>query len=285
MASKPCDRTIQDMRQPLVIEAGRTELHYWRDLWRYSELLYFFAWRDISVRYRQTLLGILWVLVRPLLTMLVFTVVFGRIAGLPSDDVPYPIMVFAAMLPWQLFAGILIDSGNSIVNNGGMISKVYFPRMIIPLSTVLVNLLDFLIAAVLMTGLMIWYGVTPGWHIISLPLFIVLALAISIGAGLWVAALNVKYRDFRFIVPFAVQLGLYVSPVGFSGAIVPSEWQMLYALNPMVGVIEGFRWALSPDGAPPNWGDVLLSGSIAVGLLASAGIHFRRMEKSFADDI
>lgn len=282
MQIRPSSILTEDM-PTLVIEAGHIERHYWRDLWRYRELLYFLARRDISVRYKQALLGVAWIVVRPLLTMLVFTIVFGKLAGLSSDGAPYLVMVLAAMLPWQLFANTLADSGNSIVNNGGMISKVYFPRLIIPLSTVIAGLVDFMISALLLAALMVWYGVVPDWRICALPLLLLVALAVSIGVGVWVAALNVKYRDFRFIVSFAVQFGLYISPVGFSSTIVPEQWRLLYSLNPMVGVIDGFRWALL--GAPFYWPGLLIAVVLAAVLFTSAVAYFRKTEKSFADDI
>lgn len=269
----------------LVIEPGRAERHYWKDLWERRELLYFLALRDLSVRYRQTLLGIAWVVVRPLLTMIVFSIVFGKIAGLSSGDIPYPVLVFSALLAWQLFAGILMDAGNSIVGNGSMISKVYFPRMIIPLSSALVNLVDFFVSFLLFSALMVYYGMIPDWHILTLPLFILLALAISIGVGLWVAALNVRYRDFRFILSFAVQLGLYISPVGFSSSTISGQWRLLYSLNPMVGVIDGFRWALFGNSSSIYWPGLILSVGVAVVLLVFAIMYFRNTEKSFADDI
>ena len=225
-------------KEVLVIEAGRTERHYWRDLWRYRELFYFLAWRDILVRYKQTVIGVLWALLRPLLTIGVFTVVFGKLANLPSDGVPYPILVCAAMLPWQFFANAFSEAGNSLIANTNLISKVYFPRLVIPASAVIVSLVDFLISLIILAGLMIWYGVTPDWRVLTLPVFVLIALAAAMGAGLWIAALNVKYRDFRYVVPFIVQFGLYVSPVGFSSSIVPEQWRLLYSLNPLVGVIE-----------------------------------------------
>jgi lipopolysaccharide transport system permease protein len=281
-------KSVGDLRETeselLTIEAGRSELHYWRDIWRYRELMYFFAVRDISVRYRQTLLGVAWVVVRPLLAMAIFTVVFGRIAGLASGGVPYPVMVLVAMLPWQLFTGILVDSGNSIVNNTNIISKVYFPRLIIPLSTMLVCLVDFVVSGVLAAILMAWYRQMPDWRILALPFLTALTLALAMGFGLLVAALNVRYRDFRFIVSFSVQFGLYISPIGFSSAIVPDNWRWVYSLNPMVGVIDGFRWALLGAEAP-YWPGLLFSILFASVLLFYAVIHFRRTEKSFADDI
>lgn len=268
-----------------VIEAGHVERQYWSDLWQYRELLYFLALRDISVRYRQTFFGIAWVVMRPLLTMIVFTLLFSKVAGLSSGSMPYPVMVFAAMLPWQLFASTLADSGNSIVNNGSMISKVYFPRLLMPLATVAVGLVDFLVAAVLLVPLMVWYHVVPDWRLLTLPLFLLIGLATSLGAGLWVAALNVKYRDFRFIVAFALQLALYISPVGFSSEVIPQAWRLWYSLNPLVGVIDGFRWALLGGEIALYWPGIAFSVLSATLLLLSAVVHFRRTEKSFADDI
>src|SRR5690242_4797454 len=234
----------------LIIEAGHTERNYWRDLLRYRELFYFLAWRDVLVRYKQTAIGVLWAVLRPLLTMVVFTFVFSRIAKLPADGVPYPVMVFAAMLPWQLFATSLSEGSNSLITNANLISKVYFPRLIVPASAVIVSFVDFAISLGLLAALMIWYQVWPGMYLLSLPLFTILALLTSAGAGLWLAALNVEYRDFRYIVPFIVQFGLYLSPVGFSSSIIPEKWRLLYSLNPMVGVIDGFRWAISASRAP-----------------------------------
>lgn len=246
------------METILVIEAGRSDRQYWKDLWRYRELFYFLAWRDILVRYKQTTIGFAWALIRPLLTMIVFTLVFSKLAKLPSD-VPYPILVFAALLPWQFFANAFTEAGNSLISNANMISKVYFPRLVVPISAVIVSFVDFLISGVILVGLMAWYGFSPDWRILTLPLFILVAIAAAVGAGLWIAALNVKYRDFRYIVPFVVQLGLYVSPVGFSSAIVPEQWRLLYSLNPMVGVIDGFRWAILGGNTQIYWPGFLLS--------------------------
>jgi lipopolysaccharide transport system permease protein len=271
--------------EPLIIEAGHIERHYWKDLWRYRELLYFLAMRDITVRYKQAWLGLSWAVLRPLITMIVFTIVFGHLAGLKSDGSPYALMVLVAMLPWQLCAGILADAGNSVVNNAGMISKVYFPRLIIPLSTVVVGMVDFLISAMLLCVLMASYGSLPTMRVFTLPIFLFIGLVTSIGAGLWVAALNVKYRDFRFIVAFAIQLGLYISPVGFNSSLVPDQWRLLYSLNPMVTIIDGFRWALLPSAVAPYWPGLLVSSGMALLLLISAIIYFRRTEKSFVDDI
>lgn len=271
--------------QSLIIEAGRTERHYWKDLWRYRELFYFLAWRDILVRYKQTAIGIAWSLLRPFLTMVVFTLVFSTLAKLPSGDVPYPIMVFAALLPWQFFSNAFTEAGNSLISNTNMISKVYFPRLIIPTSAVIVSFVDFLISGAIMVGLMVWYGYLPDWRILTLPFFILVAFAFAMGAGLWIAALNVKYRDFRYIIPFVVQLGLYISPVGFSSAIVPDKWRLFYSLNPMVGVIDGFRWAILGGTTPMYWPGFLLSVTLVVMVFITGIIYFRRTEKSFADVI
>jgi len=292
----------------LIIEAGRTERQYWRDLWRYRELFYFLAWRDILVRYKQTVIGIAWAVVRPFLTMLVLTIVFSRIAKLPSEGgAPYPIMVFAAMLPWQFFATALSESGNSLISNANLISKIYFPRFIVPASSVITSFVDFLISAVFLALMMIWYQFMPGWRLVFLPLFVVLAFGAAMGAGLWLSALSVKYRDFRFIVPFIVQFGVYVSPVGFSSGLVPQKWRLLYSLNPMVGVIDGFRWAilgghaklpapslaastLSADqlaaaGEKLDWPGLAASAIIILGLFLTGVWYFRRTERTFADVI
>lgn len=269
----------------LIIEAGRTEKQYWRDLWRYRELFYFLAWRDILVRYKQTAIGIAWALIRPFLTMVVFTVVFGQLARLPSEgDAPYAILVFAAMLPWQFFANSLSESSNSLIANANLVSKVYFPRLVVPTSAVVVSFVDFLISGMILLGVMAWYNYVPSWRIVTLPLFVAIAFAAAMGAGLWLCSLNVQYRDFRYIVPFVVQFGLYVSPVGFSSNIVPEQWRLLYSLNPMVGVIDGFRWAII-GGEGLYWPGFLLSLGL-VGLLLVSGIwYFRRMERTFADVI
>lgn len=270
----------------LLLEPGRSERNYWRDLWRYRELFYFLAWRDILVRYKQTVIGIAWALIRPLITTIVLTVVFGRLSKLPAPgSVPYPLLVMAAMLPWQFFASALSESSNSLIGNANLISKVYFPRLVIPAGSIITSFADFLITLALMGALMLWYGYLPDWHILLLPAFILLAFGCAFGAGLWLCALNVQYRDFRHIVPFIVQFGLYLSPVGFTSAIVPEKWRLLYSLNPMVGVIEAFRWALLRGQASLTWPVVLLSCSLVV-LLAWSGIwYFRRMERTFADVI
>jgi lipopolysaccharide transport system permease protein len=269
----------------LIIEAGHTERNYWRDLFRYRELFYFLAWRDVLVRYKQTVIGVLWAVLRPLLTMLVFTFVFSRIAKLPAEGMPYAVMVFAAMLPWQLFATSLTEGSGSLINNANLISKVYFPRLIVPASAVIVSFVDFAISMVLLGILMAIYGVWSGWTILMLPVFTLLALLASAGAGIWLAALNVKYRDFRYVVPFIVQFGLYLSPVGFSSNIVPEKWRVLYDLNPMVGVIDGFRWAIS-NGATAFPTQSLALSMITVTFLLITGIwYFRKTERTFADVI
>ncbi len=269
----------------LVIEAGRTERHYWRDLWRYRELLFFLAWRDILVRYKQTVIGIVWALGKPLLTMLVFTLVFSKLAKLPSGGVPYPILVFAALLPWQFFSGAFSGAGDSLVSNAGMISKVYFPRLVIPASAVIVAFVDFLISFAILIALMIWYGFAPNLRMLTLPWFTLVAFVAAMGSGLWIAALNVKYRDFRIIVPFIVQFGLYLSPVGFSSSIVPEKWRLLYSANPMVGVIDGFRWAILGGDTPLYWPGFLLSLALVLAILVTGIFYFRKTEKTFADVI
>ncbi len=270
----------------LWIEAGRTEKNYWRDLWRYRELFYFLAWRDILVRYKQTVIGVAWALIRPFLTMLIFTFVFNRIARLSAPGaVPYALLVFAAMLPWQFFATALGESSNSLISNANLISKVYFPRLIVPAGSVITSFVDFLIMLVLMAGMMVWYGFAPDWRLLTLPLFIVLAFGCAFGAGLWLCALNVKYRDFRYIVPFIVQFGLYVSPVGFSSAVVPERWRLIYALNPMVGVIDGFRWALLRGQSPLATATLAISVLITITLCLTGVRYFRQVEKTFADVI
>ncbi|GLI36605.1 ABC transporter permease [Geobacter hydrogenophilus] len=271
--------------EEIIIEAGRTEGRYWHDVWRYRELFYFLAWRDILVRYKQTAIGIAWSILRPLTTMVVFTLVFGTFAGLPSQGAPYPVMVYAAMLPWQFFATALTDSSNSLVSNSNLLSKVYFPRLIVPSSSIIVCVVDFLISLALLFLLMCWYGVLPHWRILTLPLFFLLALFFAFGSGLLLAALNVKYHDFRYVVPFIVQFGLYVSPVGFSSSVVPEQWRLIYSLNPMVGVIDGFRWAILGGGQKLHWQGLMLA-TAGTALLLVIGIrYFRKTEQAFADII
>lgn len=268
-----------------TIEAGKSERHYWMDLWRYRELFYILAWRDIAVRYKQTIIGVLWAVIRPLLTMIIFVVVFGKIAKLPSEGVPYPIFVFAAMLPWTFFSSAFSDASNSLIGNANLISKVYFPRLIIPAASVFVAAVDFMISFVLLLALMAWYHYWPNWYLFTLPLFLLLGFFAALGTGLFVASLNVKYRDFRFIIPFIVQLGLYISPVGFSSSIVPAEYQTFYYLNPMVAVIDGFRWAISGGSTAFNSTELSISISVITLMCLIGVVHFRKTEKTFADVI
>jgi lipopolysaccharide transport system permease protein len=269
----------------LVIEPGKGYRQYWRDLFAYRELFYFLSWRDILVRYKQTAIGVAWAILRPLLTMVVFTVIFGMLARFPSEGVPYPILVYTAMLPWQLFSNSLTETSSSLINNAPMLTKIYFPRLIIPSSAVIVSLVDFFISFAILGALMIWYRFVPGWQIVTLPLFLFLAVAASFAFGLWLATLSVKYRDFRYVVPFLVQFGLYVSPVGFSSGVIPERWRLLYSLNPMVGVIDGFRWAILGKSHHLYWPGFLLSAGLVTitGILAVR--YFRNTERSFADII
>jgi len=269
----------------LIIEAGRTERHYWKDLYRYRELFYFLSWRDILVRYKQTVVGITWTVLRPFLTMVVFTIVFGKLAKLSSEGAPYPILVFSAVLPWQLFANSLSEASNSLINNANLISKIYFPRLIIPASSVITSFVDFLISGGILLLLMVWYQFLPGWRVLTLPLFVGIAFAASMGCGLWLTALNVKYRDFRHIVPFIVQFGLFVSPVGFSSNLVPGKWRLLYSLNPMVGVIDGFRWAILGGETMLYLPGFLLCAALVIIILVTGIRYFRKTEKTFADII
>ena len=273
----------------LVIEAGRTGRNYWRDLFRYRELFYFLAWRDVLVRYKQTVIGVLWAVIRPFLTTVVFVFAFNRIAKLPSEGVPYPVMVFAAMLPWQLFATSLSECSNSLIGNANLISKIYFPRMIVPASAVIVAFVDFVISCGLLALFMIFYHVLPAWQLVTLPVFVTIALPTSVGAGLWFAALNVEYRDFRYIVPFVVQFGIFITPVGFSSSLIRDKYGdtifMLYSLNPMVGVIDGFRWAISGGRSQLFLPGLLASAGITLFLLITGAWYFRKMERTFADVI
>ena len=268
----------------LVLEPGRTDRGYWRDVWAFRELFAIFAWRDVAVRYKQTVIGIAWALVRPLLTMVVFTLVFGRLAALPSEgSAPYPLMVFAGTWAWFLFSTILTGASNSLVANTSLIGKVYFPRIIIPASSAVVALVDFAISFLILIGLMVWYGFAPSWGILFLPGFVALGVLTGLGPALFIAALNVKYRDFRFIIPFIVQFGLYVSPVGFSTSNVPAEWRFWYSFNPMVGVIDGFRWCVLGGESQMYLPGIALSFLVTV-LLCWLGVaYFRRTERTFAD--
>lgn len=268
----------------ITIEAGKSKSQYWRDLWRYRELLYFLAWRDILVRYKQTVIGLSWALIRPVLTMIALTIVFGEFAGMSSDGVPYPLMVLCGMLPWQFFANAFAESGNSLVSNQGMITKVYFPRLVIPIGSVVTSFVDFLISALLLGVMLFYYRHVPDLRIISLPIFIIMAFGAAFGAGVWVSALMVRYRDFRYVIPFIVQFGLYVSPVGFSSTQVPEKWKYLHFFNPMSGVIDGFRYALL--GENNLIGMQLIFSFVAIVALIVSGLHyFRRTEKTFADII
>ena len=270
--------------ETIILEPGRVEKNYWSDLWRYRELFIILAWRDVSVRYKQTIIGVLWAVLRPFLTMLVFVVIFGRLAKLPSDgNAPYALMVFAAMLPWSLFSVSLGEASNSLIGNEKLISKVYFPRMIIPVSTIVTAFIDFLISLILLLVMMVYYRFLPKWNLVLLPVFIILALFASLGPGLWITALNVKYRDFRYLIPFVVQFGLYISPVGFSSKVVPEQWRLLYSLNPMVGVIDGFRWCILGGNSPIYMPGFLLSLAIIAFFLYLGVTRFRKMEKTFAD--
>ncbi len=268
----------------LVITPGLAERHYWRDLWRYRELFFVLAWRDVTVRYKQTVIGLAWALTQPLLTMLVFTIIFSKIAKLPSNGAaPYALMVYAGLLPWQLFAATLTGASNSVVGNANLISKVYFPRLIVPTAAVVVSLVDFLVSFVILVGMMLWYQFLPNWTILSLPFFIVMAFLASLGPGLWITSLNVKYRDFRYVIPFIIQFGLYVSPVGFSLTVVPEHWRLMYSINPMVGVIDGFRWAILGGESSIYLPGFLVSWILIVFFLWLGIRQFRKMEKSFAD--
>lgn len=248
-------------------------------------MLLFLAWRDILVRYKQTLVGASWVIIRPLLTMLVFTMVFGRIAKLPSNDVPYPLLVFSGMLPWFFFSSALTECSNSLVGNSNLLSKVYFPRLIVPASTLLVCVVDYLISCLLLLAMLVWYAHWPDWRILLLPIFSLFAAIIAFGLGLWAAALNVRYRDFRHLIPFVLQLGIYVSPVGYATTLIPEKWRFLYSLNPLVGVIDGFRWSLLGQESHIYWPSLLISVVGSVLVLVTGLRYFRKSEAGFADVI
>jgi lipopolysaccharide transport system permease protein len=279
---------MNGFEEELVLEPGRGFRHYWHDLWRYRELFYILAWRDVAVRYKQTVAGAAWAVVQPLMSMVIMTVIFGKIAGLPSEGgAPYPVMVFAAMLPWQFFSNSLSSSSQSIVGNANLISKVYFPRLIIPTSSVVVSFIDFLIAGSVLLAMMLWFQFWPTWRVVTLPLFVALAILAALGPGLIITALMVRYRDFRMVLPFIVQFGLYVSPVAYSSAVVRERFGdgvfLLYSLNPMVGVIDGFRWALLGGSSNLYWPGFLIS-ALLTGLLCFTGLrYFRNTERAFAD--
>lgn len=270
----------------IVVEPGRSNRNYWRDLWAYRELFYVLSWRDVAVRYKQTVIGVAWAVIRPFLTVVVFTLVFSKIARLPAPNgVPYALMVMAGMLPWQFFSTAMSESSNSLINNANLISKTYFPRLIVPAAAVITSFVDFVITLGMMALLMVWYGFLPDARILALPLFVLLGFALAIGTGLWLCALNLVYRDFRYIVPFVVQLGLYISPVGFSSQIVPPSYRFLYWLNPMVGVIDGFRWSLLRGQTGYSAASVLTSAVVSAVLCVTGLWYFRRTERTFADVI
>ena len=270
----------------IIIEPGRTEKNYWSDLWRYRELFYILSWRDISVRYKQTVIGVLWALIRPLLTMVVFTVIFGKMAKFPSDgNAPYAIMVYAGMLPWQFFSSAITATSNSLVGNAQLITKVYFPRLIIPVSSIITSFVDFIISFIILIFLMFYFSFLPTWRMAYLLGFLIITFLTALGFGLFITSLNVKYRDFRYVVPFIVQLGLYISPVGFSSSIIPEKYRILYSLNPMVGVIDGFRWAILGGESNIYIPGLILSLFVAVIFIIVGIMKFRKMEKTFADII
>jgi lipopolysaccharide transport system permease protein len=268
----------------LVIEPGRSSRHYWTDLWRFRELLGFLAWRDVKVRYKQTVLGVLWALIQPAVTLAVFTFIFGKLAGMPAGHTPYPLLVLCGLLPWQLFAGAFSNASGSLVANTHLISKIYFPRLIVPLSSVAVALLDFAVVLGLLAGMCVWWNFVPDWRIMFMPVFILLTLLTALGTGLWLTALTVKYRDFRFVVPFLLQTGLFLSPVGFSSTNLPN-WRLLYSFNPMVGAIDGFRWCLLRGEPALEFSTLAVSTGMALALLLSGLWYFRHTERTFADVI
>ncbi len=252
------------------------------ELWDYRELLYFFIWRDVKIRYKQTIMGAAWAIIQPLFTMVIFSLFFGRLAGVPSDGLPYPIFSYAALVPWTFFSNALVQASNSLVNNSGMIKKIYFPRLAIPLATVLAGSFDFLLAFVVLLGMMIFYGLAPTINVIWLPLFLLLALITSLGVGLWFSVMNVQFRDVRYIVPFVSQAWMFATPIAYSSSLLEEPWRTIYGINPMAGVVEGFRWALLGTETAPGL-IIIVSALVAVGLLVSGAFYFRRMEKTFAD--
>jgi lipopolysaccharide transport system permease protein len=271
--------------EKIIIEAGRANKNYWRDVFRYRELFFILARRDVAVRYKQTSIGILWAVLRPLLTMIVFSLVFGRIANLPSNGVPYTLLVFSGMVPWYFFSSAVSESSGSLISNSNLLSKVYFPRILVPTSSVLVAAVDFFISMVLLLLMMIYYGLLPSWRLLFLPLFLVVSFCSALGIGLWLSALNVRYRDFQFVVPFILQFGLYLSPVGFSSSVIPLDWRFIFALNPMVGVIDGFRWAILGGDFLFSWEIQILSIAIGLALFSTGIAFFRRFERGMADVI
>jgi lipopolysaccharide transport system permease protein len=275
---------VSETPYEIVIAPGGSEKNYWRDLWRYRELFRVLVWRDVAVRYKQTAIGVAWAVVRPLVTMVVFTLVFNRLAKMPSDgDAPYAVMVFAGVLPWTFFASALGDASNSLVANSSLIGKTFFPRMIVPAAAILAALVDFGIGLVILAVIMAWFAIVPGWQIVFLPAVVLATLLASLGPSLWITAINVRYRDFRYVVPFVIQFGLYVSPVGFSSAVVPDKWRLVYSINPMVGTIDVFRWCILGGRSPLYWPGLGV-GAVVIAFALWLGIRqFRRLEKSFAD--
>lgn len=268
----------------LVIEPGLASANYWRDLWRYRELMFFLAWRDLAVRYKQTVIGVAWAIIRPAITMLVF-VLFRRLVGIERGAVPDALLVLAAVLPWQFFAGAVSESSSSLIANTNLISKVYFPRLIVPLAAVATAFVDFLVTLALLAVVMAWQGFAPGWTILALPAFMLLAVALASGIGLFLAALNVEYRDFRYVVPLLIQIGLFVSPIAFASSNMPLRWRPLYALNPLVGIIDGCRWSILDGRTPIDPYSLLISVAVSATALTLGVWYFRRMERSFADVI
>jgi lipopolysaccharide transport system permease protein len=280
------ERAGRPLAEPVYVVApteGEVRLGL-EEVWAYRELLYFLVWRNVKARFKQTALGVIWVILQPLLTMIVFTLFFGRLANIPSEGMPYPIYTFTALLPWQLFAHAVTQSGNSLISSQDLITKVWFPRLIIPAAGVLEGLVDFGLAFLIFIGMMVWYGVTPTPAVVALPLLVLLACAAALAVGLWLSALNVRYRDVRYTIPFLVQFWLIATPIAYPASMVPERWRMLYGINPMVGVVEGFRWALlgTPETLHPS---VFVSVIVVAALLVGGLIYFRRMERTFADEV
>lgn len=276
---------LKSNQYEFVIEPGKSERQYWRDLWKYRELFCFLAWRDILVRYKQTVVGIAWAVLKPLVTLVILLFVFQTVAGMDSGDTPYALVILCGMLPWQFFSTALSQSGLSLVSNAGMVSKVYFPRLILPASSVITSLVDFLITAVMLSLLMVYYRYVPGIQVLALPLFVVLAFFAAFGCGVWISALMVRYRDFRIIVPFIVQFGLYISPVGYMTSKVPESRQLFFSINPMVGVIDGFRWSIIGGGHELNVQGLMISIGLVAAVCYSGIWFFRKTERTFADVI
>lgn len=268
-----------------IIEAKTVARDYWKNLWKRRELLYYLARRDLIVRYKQTFIGIAWVVIKPFLTMVVFTVIFGQLANMDSKGLPYAFVVYAGVLPWYLFANMLATTSDCLMANSGMLTKVYFPRLIFPINILLVSMVDFLISFSLLIGMMIWYRIAPSWEIIFFPFFILMTAAFALGLGMIAATFNVKYRDFQQLIPFLLQLGIYLSPVGYLNQIVPKKWELIYALNPMAGIINGFRWSLAPNVMQPYWPGVAFAGLVSLSILFIGVKVFRSAENSFADTI